>query len=128
MLSDSVSKLQSVGKETVAKLKDIHAAALVSTNSEDANTLQDFTENINTVVTGRLLQLGRNSAGDSAWLPTYLQAALLAVWSCMLEEALHVLLKTHIPTADDAMQLGISASCLTGVSKISTEASVFSGC
>lgn len=53
LVSDSVSKLQSIGKETVAKLKDIHAAALASPNPGDASTLQDFTQHTNSVTTGR---------------------------------------------------------------------------
>ena len=51
-MGDPVCKLQSIGKETVAKLKDLHAAALASPNPEDATTLQDFTGHINSVTVG----------------------------------------------------------------------------
>ena len=48
-MGDPVCKLQSIGKETVAKLKDVRAAALASPNPEDASTLQDFTGHTNNV-------------------------------------------------------------------------------
>ena len=34
LVTDSVSKLQAIGKETINKLKDIHAAAVASTNRD----------------------------------------------------------------------------------------------
>lgn len=43
-ITDLVHKLEAVGKETVAKLRDVQAAAKASSNASDAATLQDFTD------------------------------------------------------------------------------------
>lgn len=51
-MTDPVSKLQAIGKETVAKLKDLRAAAAVSPNSHDSTILQEFCEERNSVCTG----------------------------------------------------------------------------
>ncbi len=50
--TDPVSKLQAIGKDTMAKLKDLTAAAAASTNPKDADTLQDFCTQINSITTG----------------------------------------------------------------------------
>lgn len=52
LVKDHVSKLQSVGKETVAKLKDIRAAVLASPNCGGVEVLQDFTDHFNCVEQG----------------------------------------------------------------------------
>ena len=51
-MTDPVSKLQAIGKETVAKLKDLTAAAAASPNSHDSAILQDFCDERNSVCTG----------------------------------------------------------------------------
>ena len=52
LVTDPVSKLQAIGKETIAKLKDIRAAAAASINAEDAQVLEEFTHDSNCVTTG----------------------------------------------------------------------------
>ena len=52
LVTDSVSKLQAIGKETINKLKDIHAAAGASTNRDDVEMLEEFTHDCNSVTTG----------------------------------------------------------------------------
>lgn len=54
-MTDPVSKLQAIGKETVAKLKDLTAAAAASPNSHDSAILQDFCEERDSVCTGVFL-------------------------------------------------------------------------
>ena len=54
-MTDHVHKLEAVGKETVAKLSNIQAAARASSNAQDAATLQDFTHRVRSIGTGELL-------------------------------------------------------------------------
>lgn len=51
-VTDPVNKLQAVGKETVAKLKDIKAAAAASGNSDDSEALEDFTCHTGSITSG----------------------------------------------------------------------------
>lgn len=51
LMTDSVSKLQIIGKETVAKLRDLRSA-LASAHHEDVQTLEDYIHETNSVRTG----------------------------------------------------------------------------
>lgn len=51
-MTDPVSKLQAVGKETVSKLRDMQAAAAASLNAEDEEVLEEFTCQTRCIVTG----------------------------------------------------------------------------
>ena len=52
LVTDPVSKLQAVGKETVSKLRDMQAAAAASLNAEDPEVLEEFTCQTRCIVTG----------------------------------------------------------------------------
>lgn len=56
LVTDPVSKLQAVGKETVSKLKDMQAAAAASLNAEDPEVLEEFTCQTRCIVTVRDFQ------------------------------------------------------------------------
>lgn len=51
--TDPVSKLQIIGKETVAKLRDLRSA-LASAHHEDVQVLDDYVHDTNSVRTGVL--------------------------------------------------------------------------
>ena len=52
LVTDQVHKIEAIGKETVAKLKNIRAAARGSSTAQDAVTLQDFTDQLSCIHTG----------------------------------------------------------------------------
>lgn len=54
-MTDPVGKIQAIGKETVAKLKDLTAAATASSVPRDSDILQDFCVNHNSITTGASL-------------------------------------------------------------------------
>lgn len=54
LTTDPVSKLQIIGKETVAKLRDLKSA-LVSAHYEDVQVLEDYVHDTNSVRTGMWL-------------------------------------------------------------------------
>jgi len=54
-MTDPVSKIQAIGKETVAKLKNLTAAAAASPDTGDSDILQDFCVQCNSITTGKFL-------------------------------------------------------------------------
>ena len=54
-LTDAVCKLEAVGKETAAKLQDLHTAVLALSGDRDASLLQDFTDKMPCVNTSEHL-------------------------------------------------------------------------
>jgi len=52
-MTDAVSKLQAIGKDTVARLKDLTAAAAASSDTRDSGVLQDFCSHCNSITTGQ---------------------------------------------------------------------------
>ena len=57
LITDSVSKLQAIGSQTVAKLRDLTAAAAASPKPFDSVILQDFCAEHNSIRTGMSLPL-----------------------------------------------------------------------
>ena len=55
LMTDPVSKIQAIGKETVAKLENLTAAAAASSDTGDSDILQDFCAQCNSITTGKLL-------------------------------------------------------------------------
>ncbi len=55
LMTDAVSKLQAIGKDTVARLKDLTAAAAASSDTRDSGVLQDFCSQCNSITTGKFL-------------------------------------------------------------------------
>lgn len=54
LMTDPVGKIQAIGKETVAKLKNLTAAAAASSDTGDSSILQDFCVQHNSITTGKL--------------------------------------------------------------------------
>ena len=70
-MTDPVSKLQAVGKETVSKLRDMQAAAAASLHAEDPEVLEEFTCQTRCIVTGT--PLAHAYAHDVMLHPTHMQ-------------------------------------------------------
>lgn len=56
LMTDPVSKIQAIGKDTVARLKDLTAAAAASSDTRDSGVLQDFCSQCNSITTGKFLK------------------------------------------------------------------------
>ena len=67
LTTDLVNKLQVVGKETVAKLADLQAAARASADSKDVHVLEDYTCHTNCIRTGMALKTAGPFCVSCVW-------------------------------------------------------------
>lgn len=67
LMTDHVSKIQAIGKETVARLKDLTAATALSPNPCDTEILQDLCEHHNSITSGMSQGLRGGTGSTTVW-------------------------------------------------------------
>ena len=84
LMTDHVSKIQAIGKETVARLKDLTAATALSPNPCDAEILQDLCEHHNSITTG-MSQVSRGGTGSTtvSWGSASVNTLTITALQCM---------------------------------------------